>query len=120
MRPEGEVMSATERQFRALAEQYYRETMFRSCFQYDHPAMQEIIKMGKPALPFIFREIEGGASDWYYAIRQITGEEPQSIAKEDAGVVEVLSAKYLQWGKEKGYTGASHTSLESEGHERTP
>jgi hypothetical protein len=99
-------MSGVEAKFRSLAERYYEDTFFMSsCPEYTHPLMREIIKMGKPALPYIFNEMKDGARGWWYAVREITGSRPLTITNDDAGKVKVLNEKYLQWGKEQGYVG---------------
>jgi hypothetical protein len=40
------------------------------------PAYQEIIEMGRPALPFILAALELEPDFWFAALRRITGENP--------------------------------------------
>lgn len=38
-----------------------------------HPAYRQIIEMGQPALPLIFRELERNGGEWFDALQSITG-----------------------------------------------
>ena len=66
--------SDLEKEFNELAEQWYLETRMFSFIRQKamHIAYQNIIGMGKDALPFIFRELSKGKGDWIYAIERIT------------------------------------------------
>jgi hypothetical protein len=63
------------------------------------PAYQQIIGMGKDALPFIFRELRRTRGHWIWALA--------SILREDKGGAgmnfrEAVDA-WLNWGKNNGY-----------------
>lgn len=66
-----------------------------------HPAYQEIIKMGRSALPFILSDLKESMSDWFWALTAITGENP--IPEHDWGKVPAMTEAWLQWGSAKGY-----------------
>jgi hypothetical protein len=94
----------TEAEFRKLAEQWRSETMFisldreRVC----NFAYQQIIGMGKDALPFIFRELKETTSDWFWALRAITRTDVE-VRQEDKGNVHKIAEAWMEWGKQHGY-----------------
>ncbi len=66
-----------------------------------HPAYQEILGMGRAAVPFILRELEMSPDRWYWALRAITDENP--VGAESRGTNEAVLRVWLAWGKENGY-----------------
>jgi hypothetical protein len=66
-----------------------------------HPSYQRIIGMGKSALPFIFRDLQGSDRDWFWALASITGENP--VSPHDAGNVPEMSRAWLNWGRRHHY-----------------
>ena len=67
----------------------------------DHPAYQQIIQMGKSALPMIFRELEENGGWWYPALRTLTGENP--VPAEAKGQPPLSREAWLEWGQRNGY-----------------
>lgn len=68
-----------------------------------NPAYQQIIGMGKEALPFIFKELDSGAElkYWLWALISITGTNPvpKQFRTEDK-----MACKYwITWAKNYGY-----------------
>lgn len=67
-----------------------------------HPAYQELITLGPPSLPFLFRDLEqtrdGHLSK---ALVAITGVHP--IPAEERGQVGKIAATWLRWARENGY-----------------
>lgn len=67
-----------------------------------HPAYLELIALGTPALPFIFRDMEqtldGHLSK---ALRSITGVNP--LLEENAGKIQKIAETWLHWARENGY-----------------
>jgi hypothetical protein len=64
------------------------------------PAYQQIIAMGKRAVPLILKQLEAEGDDpdhWFWALNSITGEDP--VAPEDRGNTRKMSAAWLQWGR---------------------
>ena len=66
-----------------------------------HPAYQEIIAMGEPALPLILRDLRDNGGWWYPALRTLTGENPVSECAK--GNVSLNDEAWLRWGRENGY-----------------
>ena len=66
-----------------------------------HPAYQQIIKMGKSALPVIFRELQENGGWWYPALRALTGENP--VPAEAKGRPPLSRKAWLEWGQRNGY-----------------
>lgn len=66
-----------------------------------HPAYQQIIGMGKPAIPLILSEMKGKPGHWFWALKSITGEDP--VLPEQRGRMKEMTEAWLRWGKEQGY-----------------
>ncbi len=60
-----------------------------------HPAYQQIIGMGKEAIPLILQELERTRGHWLWALFAITKQDP---APEGATFDEAVDA-WLEWGK---------------------
>ncbi len=41
-----------------------------------HPAYQQIIGLGKQAIPFLLRELDQKSGRWFWALKSITREDP--------------------------------------------
>ena len=65
-----------------------------------HPAYQQIIGMGPPALPLILRELERKPEHWFWALRSIAREDP--VLPNHRGVVVEMTQDWLNWGRRKG------------------
>jgi len=89
--------------FRQLADTWHDETGGLSSPSQiaAHPAYQRIIDMGKPALPFIFEELQERGGQWYVALRAITGASP--VPPETSGRARVVRDLWLQSGRQHGY-----------------
>lgn len=61
---------------------------------------QQIIGMGRPALPLILKELERETDHWFWALEAISGENP--VPAEQAGQVENMAKIWIQWGQKKG------------------
>ncbi len=66
-----------------------------------HPAYQQIIGMGKTALPFIFKELSIEPNNWFWALKAITGEDP--VPPEKRGRVKEMARLWLLWWVRKKY-----------------
>lgn len=64
-------------------------------------AYQEIIGMGKEALPLILEEIRENPGQWFWALAAISGENP--VKSENRGDIKSMTSDWLNWGKKKGY-----------------
>ena len=66
-----------------------------------HPSYQQIIAMGRSAIPLIFRELEREPNHWFWALKSITGVDP--VSDENRGNIQKMSIEWLDWGREQGY-----------------
>ncbi len=67
-------------------------------------AYQQIIGMGKPAIPLILQELAAEEEDpdhWFWALTSITGQQP--LNDEDRGDNVRMAEKWLNWGRRNGY-----------------
>jgi hypothetical protein len=68
-----------------------------------HPAYQELIALGAPSLPFLFRDLEQ-TRDGHLAkaLATITGAQP--VPAEDRGRVRNVADAWLRWARDNGYS----------------
>ncbi|MCL1472281.1 hypothetical protein [Argonema antarcticum] len=66
-----------------------------------HPAYQQIITMGPVVIPLLLREVERKSGRWFWALCEITGEDPVPLEKR--GKTKEMTQFWLEWGKAKGY-----------------
>ena len=66
----------------------------------NHPAFQEIVRLGSPVVPFMLRDLAERPRLWVWALPTITGVNP--VAAEDAGNITAMSTAWLHWGRENG------------------
>ena len=66
-----------------------------------HPAYQQIIGLGKPAIPLLLAEFEQCPSHWDWALTAITGIDP--VAKESYGKLNEIARAWIAWGRAEGY-----------------
>ncbi len=62
-----------------------------------HPAYQQIIGLGRGALPLILEELAQQPNYWFWALFAISGEDPVNV--EDQSDLEKMTAAWLNWGK---------------------
>ena len=89
--------------FRQLADAWQRKSSLLSSTTAicTLPEYQQIIGMGRAALPFIFQELERTPGHWFWALVAITGEDP--VASESKGRVREMAATWLELGQRHGY-----------------
>jgi hypothetical protein len=107
----GELQSASEqdsrdavtRRFHTLAERWREDTQFQSSINavFMHPAYQEIIGLGPDALPLILEDLAATRSDWFWALRAISGENP--VPAVERGQIGKMTERWLEWGHAHGY-----------------
>lgn len=92
-----------EKSFQRLAEKWSDDTQFTSSLTAvtSHPAYNEIIKMGKPALPLILKELNSKGGYWFAALKRISGEDPTS--PDSAGYYDKQREEWLAWGQKHHY-----------------
>ncbi len=90
-------------QFEQLFQTWKSETaLFSSASAIiSHQAYQKIIKMGEQVLPFMLIKLQNDPQHLFYALFQITGENPVPLAH--AGNLKEMTADWLNWGIQKGY-----------------
>ncbi len=83
--PEASRAAEVEQRFQELARQWKDETLVLSSItaMATHPAYQQIIGMGKDAVPLILAELKQQPAHWFWALRAITGEDP--VPPQDRG-----------------------------------
>src|SRR6266704_707790 len=64
-------------------------------------AYQQIIGMGKDAIPLILRELSRELDHWFWALEAISRENP--VPDESKGNIKEMARIWLQWGRERGY-----------------
>ena len=62
---------------------------------------QQIIGMGRPALPLILRELQCETDHWFWALEAISGENP--VPAEQIGQVEDMAKAWVEWGRQRGF-----------------
>ena len=89
--------------FHELADWWRSETTFLSSTTEKaiHPAYQQIIGLGKNALPLILNELQKKEEHWFWALKAITGVDPVAVG--DRGRVHAMAEAWLKWGGEQGF-----------------
>ncbi len=65
-----------------------------------HPAYQQIIGLGREAVPMLLRELEIEPDHWFWALKAITSVDPVEPARR--GRLEDMAKAWLRWGREQG------------------
>lgn len=98
-------MSATEdvtrARFELLRSQWHRETGLLAFINSDHPAYQEIIKLGMPVVPILLEELRDDPDWWGQALEAITGENPCKFP-EMSGRLDLIAKAWVDWGTARG------------------
>ena len=89
--------------FRELVRQWKEATVFTSSGTELalHPAYQQIIGMGKVAIPLILEELQREEDHWFWALKSITGDDP--VSPVDRGNLPKMTAAWLRWAQTNGY-----------------
>jgi hypothetical protein len=97
-----EVESTLGARFRELARQWKEATLLMSSIteMATHPAYQQIIGMGRAALPWIFAELQREPDQWFWALKAITGADP--VVDADRGKVQLMTEAWLNWARDHG------------------
>lgn len=95
--------AVTQRRFQELAHTWRMDTgmLSRLDKKYMHPAYQQIIGMGRTAIPFILRDLKATGGHWFWALCSIVGENP--VPRELADDVTGMTEAWLAWGRNRGY-----------------
>ncbi len=65
-----------------------------------HPAYQQIIGMGRNAIPLILAEMKETPGHWFWALKSITGEDP--VLPEQRGRIKEMTEAWINWGRNQG------------------
>lgn len=68
----------------------------------NHPALLEIVRIGKRAVPLIMASFEKEMAWWFGALCELTGADP--VPEEDRGKVEKMRQHWLRWWAENKET----------------
>jgi hypothetical protein len=98
-----ELPEALKQRFAALALKWKNETghlsnITKKC---THPSYQQIIGMGREAVPLILQDLKDSKADWFWALTAITGANP--IPEESVGNINQMTEAWLQWGRAEAY-----------------
>jgi hypothetical protein len=66
-----------------------------------HPAYQQIIGIGEPAIPLLLHELQRDPDHWFWALHAITGENP--VPAESRGRLDGMADAWLDFGRRHGY-----------------
>lgn len=93
---------AVEARFRLLEATWTAETGYLSSFTdiVEHPAFQEIIRLGEAVVPLMLRDLEAKPRLWVWALPEITGADP--VPPGEGGNIAKMSEAWLRWGRAKG------------------
>jgi hypothetical protein len=67
----------------------------------EHPAYQQIIRMGPAVVPLLLCELERQPDHWFRALAALTNADP--VPAESRGKVREMAEAWLRWGREQGY-----------------
>lgn len=89
--------------FQQLVQRWKRDTLFTSSLteMCIHPAYQQIIGMGRSAVPLLLEELQRSPDHWFWALSAITGEDP--VQPGSHGQVTQMTEDWLKWGRENGW-----------------
>jgi hypothetical protein len=90
-------------QFEELFQKWQSETAFLSSGTaiVSHAAYLQIVRMGEVVIPFILLKLLENPQHLFYALYQITGENPVPLTH--AGNLQKMTHDWLSWGHTKGY-----------------
>lgn len=100
-----------EERFRPLAAAWrdFASSYPRNPMRYDHPAYQEIIRMGLVVIPVLLRALAEYPKDWFWALHVITGADP--VATEERDSPGGMRSAWLRWGREHGFLPQSSDTI---------
>jgi hypothetical protein len=94
-----------QREFRALADEWIERGKYLSNNVQLAliPAYQQIIGLGRPAVPLILEELRREPRQWFWALEQITRQDP--VPAEARGNVRKMADAWVTWGQQQGLIG---------------
>ena len=93
-------MKDVEQSFSKQKEIWLSETKYLSSISeiVNNKAHQEIISMGNIAIPLIFKDLRESNNFWFYALKELTGENP--VRPEHRGIIPAMKEDWLKWEEE--------------------
>ena len=90
-----------ERHFNDLSEKWKSETAHHSMMSNIvlHRSYQEIIGLGRDALPLILKKLSIEPNHWFWALRAISGEDP--VPTGGIGKFDAMRNAWLKWGRSR-------------------
>ena len=95
--------SDLKKRFRSLSREWHKETVHMSSAlrMAKHPAYQEIIMMGREAVPLVLGELQRKPDHWFVALHSITGINP--VPKESEGKIQEMAKAWILWGQRERF-----------------
>lgn len=95
-------LRSVEQDFYRLATEWRRDIGLSAdlASMVEHPAYEAIIALGPSVVPVLLGELAHQPDQWFWALREITGEDP---AENVTTFSEAVDA-WLAWGERHGYT----------------
>jgi hypothetical protein len=92
-----------ERRFRQLVDDWKQATLLISSGTelLLHRAYQQIIGLGRRAVPLLLAELRREPDHWFWALTAITGENP--VADADRGNLARMADAWRNWAQQRGY-----------------
>ena len=102
LKPHFAILPTLESRFRQLLMEWRHSTRYSSSATEitGHRAYQEIIELGPPAVPLIFKELRQRPEHWFHALRVLTGYQPPKSSRQNMGK---MREAWLRWADQKGY-----------------
>ena len=96
-------METLEERFRRLEATWIAEVGHLSSSKAlgNHPAFQEIVRMGEAVVPLMLQDLQERPRLWVWALPEITGADP--VPASDGGNIAKMSEAWLRWGRANGY-----------------
>lgn len=103
--PDGESPATLAERFRALVLAWRREApaWLDPSHRVAHPTYRAIVALGAEAIPLLLEELRVDRDFWFYALREITGENPVRWWKR--GNVDAMSRAWIAWGQRRDRSG---------------
>lgn len=95
--------SKVGKEFKRLAAEYRQDTgnLADGHLMASHQAYRAIVAMGRPAVPFLLRELQQNPDSWFVALSMITKAKPEKSS--DFPDPHKRAEAWLRWGRQHGY-----------------
>lgn len=103
IKEEKEKLIKLKEKFESLVKKWKEDTRFASTVleMATNPSYQQIIGMGRQAVPLILKQLAKKPEHWFWALNAITGEDP--VPENSRGKLPQMTKAWLEWGQQKGY-----------------